>query len=261
MHDRRWDVYRRGVDFIQKYIFPGGMLPARRVAVAEIERAGLRVAALRRVRRELQPDAAALARDLQRPLGRDRAAGLRRAVPADVELLPHLLRGGLRLGQLRRDADHRRAAGVTCRPRARPWGRCCCAPGLRRRQHGRRGPAHRRAARAGRLVAAAVGGLCGWRIGRRAVPAGPVGGGGARHDSRGAGGVLDAVPRGVVARCCAGRSAGSTTTPSAALGDMMQLWRRLRARAGRSPRRWRLLVARAGCVAGIVAGAAARRLP
>ncbi|RVT84143.1 class I SAM-dependent methyltransferase [Rhodobacteraceae bacterium CCMM004] len=44
VEDRRWEVYRRGVDFIQKYIFPGGMLPAPRVLRAEVERAGLRVA-------------------------------------------------------------------------------------------------------------------------------------------------------------------------------------------------------------------------
>ena len=41
VHDRRWEVYRRGVDFIQKYIFPGGMLPSRKALLAEIERAGL----------------------------------------------------------------------------------------------------------------------------------------------------------------------------------------------------------------------------
>lgn len=39
--DRRWDVYKRGVDFIQKYIFPGGMLPCPRVLRDQIERAGL----------------------------------------------------------------------------------------------------------------------------------------------------------------------------------------------------------------------------
>jgi len=39
----RWQTYRRGVDFIQKYIFPGGMLPAPSVLRAEVERAGLRV--------------------------------------------------------------------------------------------------------------------------------------------------------------------------------------------------------------------------
>jgi len=39
--DRRWDVYKRGVDFIQKYIFPGGMLPSPKALQAEIDRAGL----------------------------------------------------------------------------------------------------------------------------------------------------------------------------------------------------------------------------
>ncbi|SER94502.1 cyclopropane-fatty-acyl-phospholipid synthase [Tranquillimonas rosea] len=44
VQDRRWEVYRRGVDFIQKYIFPGGMLPAPNALRAEVERAGLAVA-------------------------------------------------------------------------------------------------------------------------------------------------------------------------------------------------------------------------
>ena len=39
--DRRWDVYKRGVDFIQKYIFPGGMLPSPSALRAEIAKAGL----------------------------------------------------------------------------------------------------------------------------------------------------------------------------------------------------------------------------
>ncbi len=42
--DKRWKVYRRGVDFIQKYIFPGGMLPAPSILRQQIERAGLSVA-------------------------------------------------------------------------------------------------------------------------------------------------------------------------------------------------------------------------
>ncbi len=41
--DSRWQVYRRGVDFIQKYIFPGGLLPAPSVLCAEVEKAGLTV--------------------------------------------------------------------------------------------------------------------------------------------------------------------------------------------------------------------------
>lgn len=40
--DRRWEVYKRGVDFIQKYIFPGGMLPSPSVLRAQVDQAGLR---------------------------------------------------------------------------------------------------------------------------------------------------------------------------------------------------------------------------
>jgi cyclopropane-fatty-acyl-phospholipid synthase len=39
--DHRWDVYRKGVDFIQKYIFPGGMLPSPKLLREQIGRAGL----------------------------------------------------------------------------------------------------------------------------------------------------------------------------------------------------------------------------
>ncbi|MBY5932626.1 cyclopropane-fatty-acyl-phospholipid synthase family protein [Tateyamaria omphalii] len=41
VQDRRWKVYKRGVDFIQKYIFPGGMLPSPTVLRQQITRAGL----------------------------------------------------------------------------------------------------------------------------------------------------------------------------------------------------------------------------
>ncbi len=43
VEDRRWKVYKRGVDFIQKYIFPGGMLPSPSVLRAQVQRAGLQV--------------------------------------------------------------------------------------------------------------------------------------------------------------------------------------------------------------------------
>ncbi|RLJ59953.1 cyclopropane-fatty-acyl-phospholipid synthase [Litoreibacter meonggei] len=43
VEDRRWEVYNRQVDFIQKYIFPGGMLPCPSVLRAQVERAGLEV--------------------------------------------------------------------------------------------------------------------------------------------------------------------------------------------------------------------------
>lgn len=43
VQDRRWKVYRRGPDFIQKHIFPGGMLPSPSLLHAQVARAGLHV--------------------------------------------------------------------------------------------------------------------------------------------------------------------------------------------------------------------------
>ena len=41
VQDKRLDVYRKSVDFIQKYIFPGGMLPSPSVLQSQITKAGL----------------------------------------------------------------------------------------------------------------------------------------------------------------------------------------------------------------------------
>jgi cyclopropane-fatty-acyl-phospholipid synthase len=41
--DHRWEIYRASVDFIQKYIFPGGMLPSPSILRREAQRAGLSV--------------------------------------------------------------------------------------------------------------------------------------------------------------------------------------------------------------------------
>ena len=43
MGDHRWDFYKNGVDFIQKYIFPGGMLPSPTILRQQIDQAGLQV--------------------------------------------------------------------------------------------------------------------------------------------------------------------------------------------------------------------------
>jgi cyclopropane-fatty-acyl-phospholipid synthase len=43
--DARFENYRRRPDFIQKYIFPGGMLPTTRIIEREIAKAGLRLVA------------------------------------------------------------------------------------------------------------------------------------------------------------------------------------------------------------------------
>jgi cyclopropane-fatty-acyl-phospholipid synthase len=41
VEDRRFESYRKDIDFIQKYIFPGGMLPGPSVLRQEVARAGL----------------------------------------------------------------------------------------------------------------------------------------------------------------------------------------------------------------------------
>jgi cyclopropane-fatty-acyl-phospholipid synthase len=41
--DSRWETYRKSVDFIQKYVFPGGMLPSPAALQREVEKAGLKV--------------------------------------------------------------------------------------------------------------------------------------------------------------------------------------------------------------------------
>ncbi|WP_424971653.1 class I SAM-dependent methyltransferase [Dinoroseobacter sp. S76] len=41
--DAKFETYRKGVDFIQKYIFPGGMLPGPTVLRDQVRRAGLEV--------------------------------------------------------------------------------------------------------------------------------------------------------------------------------------------------------------------------
>jgi cyclopropane-fatty-acyl-phospholipid synthase len=43
VHDDRFESYRKGVDFIQKYIFPGGMLPSPSALRREVEKAGMQV--------------------------------------------------------------------------------------------------------------------------------------------------------------------------------------------------------------------------
>lgn len=41
LQEKRFEIYRKGVDFIQKYIFPGGMLPSKSALQEEIRRSGL----------------------------------------------------------------------------------------------------------------------------------------------------------------------------------------------------------------------------
>lgn len=47
IQEKRFEVYRKGVDFIQKYIFPGGMLPSKTALQAEVLAAGMAVESMR----------------------------------------------------------------------------------------------------------------------------------------------------------------------------------------------------------------------
>ena len=85
---------RHTYTWIHKYIFPGGLIPSTEAieqpARRSTRRCGRRAA---RHRPALRAHAAAVARAVPRQLGRRSRARLRRDVPADVGVLPRLLRG------------------------------------------------------------------------------------------------------------------------------------------------------------------------
>jgi cyclopropane-fatty-acyl-phospholipid synthase len=51
MREDRFEDYRSGTDFIQKYVFPGGMLPSPGIIAREAERAGLAIASVETFRK------------------------------------------------------------------------------------------------------------------------------------------------------------------------------------------------------------------
>ncbi len=53
VQEKRWEVYRNGVDFIQKYIFPGGMLPSRGALLCPDRAGRAEIGPFGRIRRKL----------------------------------------------------------------------------------------------------------------------------------------------------------------------------------------------------------------
>ena len=97
IRDDLFERYVRSTDFIQQYIFPGGLLPSPREFRAAAARAGLGGRQRTRLRPRLRRDAAALARRLPAPATpRVRAARLRHPLHAHLGVLPRLLRGRVR---------------------------------------------------------------------------------------------------------------------------------------------------------------------
>jgi cyclopropane fatty-acyl-phospholipid synthase-like methyltransferase len=105
--DQHFEQYRRSPDFIQRFIFPGGMLPT--VRALEGRPRGPCAGVRRIVRRQLRGHARGMAAPLSCSMAVHRAAWVRRLVQAAVGVLPLLLRGGLSVGAGRRGALHAEA--------------------------------------------------------------------------------------------------------------------------------------------------------
>ena len=112
--DAAYDAQLRGANWIQTYIFPGGLCPS----LAVIERAtratrGLLIRGVDDIARALRDDASGLADAVPRAPRRCPRAGLRRALHPDVGVLPRAERGRLRDGHLAGppDRDGARARG------------------------------------------------------------------------------------------------------------------------------------------------------
>ena len=121
--DQRYDRYRRSVDFIQRYIFPGGCLP--------VDRGHLSVAGTRDRSSSLPPgrhhaslcqDPGTVAAAIPRKRGSSAAIGVLRGVHPHLGVLLLLLRGGLPRTGHRRRADLADQTGVP--HLGNPWGIC-----------------------------------------------------------------------------------------------------------------------------------------
>ena len=87
-----YQAYRANPDFIQRYVFPGGMLPTENHLKSLGEAAGLELIGPPRLRSGLRPHAGRVARAVLERLGRHPADGLRSALQAPVGVLHVLLR-------------------------------------------------------------------------------------------------------------------------------------------------------------------------
>ena len=101
--ETRFESYRRRPDFIQKYIFPGGMLPTKQIIAREADAAGLKSGHECFVRLKLCPHDRGMAPALRGSLASHQAAGFRPALQAHVGVLSRLLPGRLRNRRDRRE--------------------------------------------------------------------------------------------------------------------------------------------------------------
>ena len=95
VQDERFENYRKGVDFIQKYIFPGGMLPSPTALRTEVERAGLEVNNSVEFGESYSQTLRRWHDMFNAKWGEVAAMGFDDPVSPDVEFLSHLLCGGV----------------------------------------------------------------------------------------------------------------------------------------------------------------------
>ena len=93
IRDSDFSTYRRGADYIQKYIFPGGMLPSPTMLQRGLDQAGLKLRAWCGFGADYAQTLASMERTLPACLAPDRGFGFRCAVQAHVGAVFSLLRG------------------------------------------------------------------------------------------------------------------------------------------------------------------------
>ena len=119
--DVAYEAQRRGANWIQTYIFPGGLCPSLAVIERSLHGTRLLVRDVADIGAELRPHPPRLADALHGPARRGPGPGLRRAVHPDVGVLPRALGGRVRDRAEPGPPDH---AGEGARSRlSRPAGR------------------------------------------------------------------------------------------------------------------------------------------
>ena len=116
--DAAYDRQLRGANWIQTYIFPGGLCPSLAVIEARDPQHRAPDRAGHRHRRRLRPDPAGLADSLHGPARRPSARWASTTVRPDVGVLPRLERGRFRDGHQPGPADrvHETARSEAARP-------------------------------------------------------------------------------------------------------------------------------------------------
>ena len=102
IQDSLFQTYRREVDFIQRYVFPGGMLPSPQVLKSLGERFGVPVIRERIFGQDYAKTLAIWRNNFRAAWPNLMPLGLRRPVPAAVGILPRLLRGRIPVRKYRR---------------------------------------------------------------------------------------------------------------------------------------------------------------